>query len=175
MFNYVINNPHDRRFSCLALAALSAILLSVAFSTQYYGGFEPCFLCRIQRVPHFFVVVLGCTGFFFTTLSDKNRKRLLWLIGLCLFASSGTGFYHSGIEYGIYSGFSSCSNLATETTVETLHKKLLETELVRCNTVTISFLGLSMAVYNGLISLGAAIIATLSTKAQLKGNHDQGK
>ena len=171
MFSYTVNYLHNWRFVCLALASLSAFILFVAFSTQYYGGFEPCFLCNIQRYPHFLVVAFGFLGFFIKLL-DKQRKRLLWLIGLCLLTSSGTGFYHAGIEYGIFSGFSACSNLATETTIGALHKRLLETEMVRCSEVTVSFFGLSMAVYNGLISLGAGIIAFISTKVQLEDIYD---
>lgn len=171
MFNYMINYLRNWRFACLALASLSATLLIVALSTQYYGGFEPCFLCILQRVPHFFVVAFGSIGFL-KTLVDKHRKRLLLVIGLCLLTSSGTGFYHAGIEYGIYSGFSTCSSLATETTIESLHRRLLKTEIVRCNEVIISFFGLSMAVYNGLISLGAGILAFISIRDRPKGVYD---
>jgi len=148
----------DRRLSCGALALLSAMLLAGALGSQYLGGLEPCSLCVIQRFPHVAVIVFGWLGFK-QGLTDDHRKRLLWLIGLCLLGTAGVGFWHAGIEYGLYSGPSACTGTAAGTTVEALREQLMTAEIVRCDEIPWSLFGISMAGYNGLISFVAAITA----------------
>lgn len=158
MWYQIKNFISDKRLICGALTVTSALLLAGALLGQYIGGLEPCSLCVIQRYPHIAVIIFGWLGCK-RGLSDEQRKRLLWVIGLCLFSTSGIGFWHAGIEYGLYSGPPSCTGSIHSDSFETLRSQLLNSEIVRCNIIPWSLLGLSLAVYNGFISFMAGVLA----------------
>jgi len=158
MWNQIQNFRSDNRLICGVLSVTSALLLAGALLGQYIGGLEPCSLCVIQRYPHIAVIIFGWLGYK-RGLSDNQRKRLLWMIGLCFFSTSGTGFWHAGIEYGLYSGPPSCTGPIGGSSLETLRSQLLNAEIVRCDLIPWSLFGLSLAVYNGLISFIAGVLA----------------
>tara|TARA_Y100001935_G_C17066332_1_gene389332 strand:+ start:323 stop:619 length:297 start_codon:yes stop_codon:yes gene_type:complete len=74
--------------------------------------------------------------------------------------------YHVGVEQGIFQGPQSCSssNLSTvsEKSAEALLIDLLNTSVVRCNEVTWSFMRLSMASWNLIISIALFVGWTVS-------------
>ena len=167
MWHQIQNFISDNRLICGMLAVTSALLLGGALIGQYIGGLEPCSLCVIQRYPHIAVIIFGWLGYK-RGLSDEQRKRLLWVIGLCLFSTAGIGFWHAGIEYGLYSGPSGCTGSIDGDSVETLRSQLLNSEIVRCDLIPWSLLGLSLAVYNGGISFMAGILAFYTAQRNSK-------
>ncbi|GIR95511.1 MAG: hypothetical protein CM15mP98_04810 [Paracoccaceae bacterium] len=70
-------------------------------------------------------------------------------------------FYHVGVEQSIFQGPQSCSssNLAQigEKSAEALLNNILNTSVVRCNEISWSFIGLSMATWNLIFSIGLFI------------------
>ena len=158
MWHQIKNFIPDNRLICGVLTVTSALLLAGALVGQYVGDLEPCSLCVIQRYPHIAVIIFGWLGYK-RVLSDEQRKRLLWVIGLCLFSTAGIGFWHAGIEYGLYSGPPSCAGSTDGDSLETLRSQLLNSEIVRCDLIPWSLLGLSLAVYNGGISFMAGVLA----------------
>ncbi len=85
------------------------------------------------------------------------------------FAISGAiGVYHAGVEAKIFEGFTQCTALATTKGASTaeLLKEITHAPLVRCDEVQFRFLGISMAGWNAILSLGgAALILILNLKA----------
>jgi len=75
--------------------------------------------------------------------------------------------YHVGVEQSIFQGPQSCSSsnlsLVSEKSAETLLKEILNTSVVRCNDVIWSFMGLSMATWNLILSMALFIGWTVST------------
>jgi len=75
--------------------------------------------------------------------------------------------YHVGVEQSIFQGPQSCSSsnlsLVSEKSAETLLKEILNTSVVRCNEVIWSFMGLSMATWNLILSMALFIGWTVST------------
>ena len=69
--------------------------------------------------------------------------------------------YHAGVEQGIFQGPQSCSSsslsLVHDKSAEALLQDILNTSVVRCNEVTWSFMGLSMATWNLILSTGLFI------------------
>ena len=69
--------------------------------------------------------------------------------------------YHAGVEQGIFQGPQSCSSsslsLVHDKSAEALLQDILNTSVVRCNEVTWSFMGLSMAAWNLILSTGLFI------------------
>ncbi len=138
---------------------LPAALLAGALGSQYVGGLFPCEMCYWQRWPHGVAILLGALAF--TAPATSSRSRNLTLAAALAIAISGIiGVYHAGVETGIFEGFTTCTALATGGSTEDLLRQITQAPLVRCDQVQFSFLGLSMAGWNALISLGgvAAIL-----------------
>ena len=152
-----------------ALARLIALLLPVgllggALGSQYLGGLAPCEMCYWQRYPHAAAIILA--GLAFTGRADSPRSRGLTLLAALAIAVSGAiGVYHAGVELGIFEGLTTCTTTATGSGAELL-KEIINAPLVRCDQVQFSFIGISMAGWNAILSLGGAIvIALLARKA----------
>ncbi|HEX2804522.1 MAG TPA: disulfide bond formation protein B [Sphingomicrobium sp.] len=141
-------------------------LLGGALGSQYFGGLYPCEMCYWQRYPHGAAILLAGVALF--SPADSQRSRTLTLIAALAIAVSGAiGVYHAGVELGIFEGFTTCTSTATATSTEELLKKLMKVPLIRCDEVQWSFLGVSMAGWNAILSLsGAAAIAWLTLAAR---------
>ena len=63
------------------------------------------------------------------------------------------GAYHAGVELKIFEGVTTCAAPAAR---NRRSKTLMKVPLVRCDQVQWSFLGMSMAGWNAIISLSAA-------------------
>jgi len=148
-----------------ALARLIALLLPLAllagaFGSQYLGGLTPCEMCWWQRYPHMVAVVLAALAF--TAPADAPRSRALTLLAAAAIAVSGViGVYHAGVELKIFEGFTTCTATAKGGSTEELLRQIVATPLVRCDQVQWSFLGISMAGWNAILSLGGAALVTL--------------
>ncbi|MGF1552905.1 MAG: disulfide bond formation protein B [Paracoccaceae bacterium] len=136
----------------LLAAAGSAALLLAAFGFQLFGGLVPCELCVWQRWPHALAVGVGVLGI--TVL--WRRRRVLSGLGAGLMAVSvAIAATHVGVEQGLWASPGGCDAPAPGAkSAEDLMAEIMEAPLVRCDAVAWSFLGLSMAAWNGLASLG---------------------
>ncbi|MEO7655601.1 MAG: disulfide bond formation protein B, partial [Sphingomicrobium sp.] len=119
----------------------------------------PCEMCYWQRWPHGAAILLAALAF--TAPARSSRSRTFTLLAALGIAISGIiGIYHAGVETGIFEGFTTCTALATGGSTEDLLRQITQAPLIRCDQVQFSFLGISMAGWNGLLSLGgvAAIL-----------------
>jgi len=140
-----------------AQAALGiAVLLSV-YGSQYLGGLRPCVLCLYQRWPWWVAVglaavALGLRG------QAKWQMAAVGLASLSLLVGAGIAVFHVGVEQHWWQGLASCGGVSDmPMTVEALKAQIMSAPVVRCDEVAWSFLGLSMAGYNALISTAAGI------------------
>jgi len=163
--------PAAAALSGPALARLIALLLPLALlggalGSQYLGGLVPCEMCYWQRWPHGAAILLA--GLAFTAPSASERSRTLTLLAALAIAVSGAiGVYHAGVELGIFEGLTTCAATAGGATNAELLDQIMKTPLVRCDQVQFAFLGISMAGWNAILSLGgAAVIAWLSLKGR---------
>ena len=163
--------PASFGLSRAALGRLIALLLPLALlggalGSQYLGGLVPCEMCYWQRWPHAAAIVLA--GLAFTGPAASDRSRMLTLLAAAAIAASGAiAVYHSGVELGIFEGFTTCTSTASGATTADLLNAIMNTPLVRCDQVQFAFLGISMAGWNALLSLGgAAVIAWLMLKGR---------
>ena len=131
-------------------------LLGGALLSQYVGGLAPCEMCYWQRWPHGAAIVLAALAF--TAPAASGRSRILTALAALAMAVSGAiGVFHAGVEYGWWEGFSQCTAGGAMNLDD-----LLSAPVVRCDEVQWSLLGVSMAGWNALISLGsAALVAVL--------------
>jgi disulfide bond formation protein DsbB len=152
-----------------ALGRLIALLLPLALlggalGSQYIGGLTPCEMCWWQRYPHAAAIVLAAAAF--TAPASSGRSRLLTILaGFAIAISGAIGVYHAGVELGIFEGLTTCTTTASGSTRDELLRSIMDAPLVRCDQVQFSFLGISMAGWNAILSLGgAAVIAFLMAR-----------
>jgi disulfide bond formation protein DsbB len=159
----------DAGLSGAAVARLIALLLPVALlggalGSQYFGGLHPCEMCYWQRWPHGVAIVLAALAF--TAPAEASRARALTLLAAVAIAVSGAiGVYHAGVEAKILPGLTTCTALPKGLTAAEMLKAITHAPLVRCDEVQFRFLGISMAGWNAILSLGgAATILLLSLR-----------
>jgi disulfide bond formation protein DsbB len=141
---------------------LPLVLLGGALGSQYIGGLYPCEMCYWQRWPHGAAIVLAALAF--TGPASSSRSLNLTLLAALAIAISGAiGAYHAGVEAQIFEGFTTCTALSSGGSPADLLKQITQAPLVRCDQVQWSLLGISMAGWNAIISLGGAATILLLT------------
>ena len=147
----------------ISLGTISMSMILFALISEYVFGFTPCSLCLIQRYPHMLVAITSIWLVFFRT----HNLFMYPLNTLVMAFSIILASYHVGVEQGIFQGPQSCSSsnlsLVSEKSAETLLKEILNSSVVRCNEVIWSFMGLSMATWNVILSIALFIGWTVST------------
>jgi disulfide bond formation protein DsbB len=105
----------------------------------------------------------------FTGPAVSGRSRVLTLLAALAIAVSGAiAVYHAGVEARIFEGFTQCtSTLSKGVSTADLLKQITHAPLVRCDEVQFRFLGISLAGWNAIFSLGgAALIAILTFRGR---------
>ena len=143
---------------------LPAALLFGALGSQYLGGLYPCEMCYWQRWPHGAAIAFAVLAL--ASPLNSSRSRTFTLLAAAAIAISGAiGVYHAGVEAGIFEGFTTCTSLASGASTEELLRQITQAPIIRCDQVQFAFLGISMAGWNAILSLGgAAVIAWLTLK-----------
>ena len=141
----------------LALGAASAALILGALGFQYLGGYPPCEMCMWQRYPHFVTIAAGLGGgalLAMGLLPQNAAKPLAVLAALAIAVTGVIGVYHAGVEWHWWKGPSACTGSAFQLS-GTLN---LNAHVVSCDHAAWRLFGISMAGYNAVFSLGAAIL-----------------
>lgn len=139
-------------------AGIAAAALLGALGFEYLGGYPPCLLCHWQRYAHLVALALAVAAL---PAGGAARRLLTGASGLAFLAGAGIAGFHVGVEQGWWQGLPGCS--APDIgglSVEQLRETLMRTEVVPCDEVAWSLLGLSMAGWNLVLSAatGAAIL-----------------
>ena len=156
------------RLAALAIAIGGAATLAGAWFFQYALGIQPCPLCLEQRYAYYFAVPLALliglgAG---VGASRKVLVAAFVVIALGMLWNAGLGAYHAGVEWKFWPGPKDCAgSLGDLGTAGGLLKKLESIRVVRCDEIAWSFLGISLAGYNVLISAALAAIAWLGARA----------
>jgi disulfide bond formation protein DsbB len=149
--------------AALAATAGHGGLLGGAFVFQALG-YAPCILCIWQRWPHAAAIALGVL-----CLAGLAPRATGALAGAAALTASGLGFFHAGVEQGWWDGPSACaggaSDLGAMSGTDLLSTDIAET-VVMCTDIVWSFAGLSMAAWNGLLSLALAGLWLLALRGR---------
>ena len=138
----------------LFIAGISLFSLMMALIAQYGFNLRPCDLCMMQRVPFVLNIALGITAYF----CKAYRPHLIGLSGIAFLVNSVIAFFHSGVERKWWQGLTGCSTPDMSGSIDDILKRIQETDVVRCDEIPWSFMGLSMANYNVPFCLGLAVI-----------------
>jgi len=146
--------PTPQRLQIAIAAAGSAALLLGALAFQYLGGLAPCQLCIWQRWPHLAAVLIGVVAVTF------GARGLAVLGGLAALTSAGIGVFHVGVEQGWWAGLQSCTagSISGISASDLLNPAVDVAQVVRCDAIAWSLMGISMAGWNVIASVILAAI-----------------
>lgn len=149
------------RFWALAVFGCAALALGVAYVSELGFGLHPCEMCYWQRIPFAALLVIAPLAFFWR----GGARALLWLALAVLLASAGLGAFHAGVEWKWWEGPSACSGgMRAGMTAEEVLRFIQQAATVRCTDAAVRVLGLSMAGWNALYSLGCALLLAIGLK-----------
>ncbi len=139
----------------VVLAAAVFMILGALFF-EHVLGYQPCELCFVQRKPWYALIPVG---FALVTFAAKDNRTLLRAgLGLALvvlLVSAGLGAWHAGIEWKWWQGPASCTASGANFT---LALPDLSRRVVLCDEAPVRILGLSLAGWNAVFSLGVALL-----------------
>lgn len=141
----------------LLAATASTLLLGGALAFQFFGGLFPCEMCLWQRYPHAAVILLGLGALALHARNRAASRALTLLAALALLTTAGLALLHVGVEQKWWEGPTACSADGTVGSTTDMLKQLIATPAVRCDEIAWSLFGVSMAGYNLLLSLLAAV------------------
>jgi disulfide bond formation protein DsbB len=113
-------------------------------------------MCHWQRWGHYAALALALLSLAMRRQPDRGRS-FVWLAALGILSSGIIGAYHAGVELDIFHGLTQCTSTARGTGADLL-KDIMAAPLVRCDEVQFSFLGISMAGWNTILSIGSALV-----------------
>lgn len=154
------------RTGAALVAATVAAILAMVLVLEHGFGVEPCALCYVQRAPYWgalaVALALGAVAGRYQAAS-----RILAAVLVALFAVSlGLGVHHMGVERFWWPGPDTCSAIGPAGGLEALRAEITGRAAVRCDEVSFTLFGLSLATLNAVASLGlglfsAALLARL--------------
>lgn len=152
------------RTGCATLFTLAAAAsVGSALGFEHIGGYIPCALCLLQRIPYYVSLPVGIVAILASSLGAPSwlTRGLLVLLGLIMVVSAGLGAYHAGVEWQFWEGPAGCSgNLnAATTNAANLLDDLNAIKPPSCTEASLRVLGLSFAGWNVIASVFLAALA----------------
>jgi len=142
-----------RKTLILIAAGGSALMMLGALGFQYIGQMPPCKLCYWQRYPHVAAIVIGLIALW------RPGRQLPAAGALAALTTAAIGVYHTGVERKWWLGPESCSSQPiTGLSTDDLLSQIMTSPVVRCDEPPFVLLGLSMASWNVIASVGLALI-----------------
>ena len=155
-----------------AIAVVGAVTILGAWFFQYGLGLKPCPLCLEQRYAYYFAIPLAVMVILGDRVGAKRTVLTAALVAIALgmLWNAGLGVYHAGVEWKWWEGPQECSGAIDNLgSAGGLLKQLQSITVVRCDEAAWRFLGLSLAGYNVLISLGLAAVAAWGAAMEWRG------
>lgn len=142
----------------ILLAAVATIGGALVF--EYGFALAPCPLCLLQRKPYYVSFPVAIAALLLPERSIWTRAAL-GLLAAIFVVSAGLGVYHAGVEWGWWPGPSDCSGASPPLagSMDDFLNQLQSTRVMSCTEAAWRFLGLSLAGWNVVISLGLAAFA----------------
>ena len=125
-------------------------------------GYAPCELCLMQRWAYYAGLPLALAVALLAPRTEGLARAGLGLLVLLWLGSMVFGIYHAGVEWKWWLGPSTCGSQAGFSGgLPDLGKPV-----ILCDTAAIRILGLSLAGWNAVISLGLALLALAGLRSQ---------
>ncbi len=143
------------------ILVIAAATIAGAWYFQLVLGLQPCPMCLEQRYAYYLAIPLAALV---ALAAGRHAPRGLLICGLVILAlavlgNAVFGVYHAGVEWKFWPGPADCTGpVGNLGNAGTLLDRLDSVKVVMCDQVQWSFLGISLAGYNALISLLMAAI-----------------
>ena len=143
----------------------SICTLLIVFIAELVYGLEPCILCKYQRIPYFSVILFSSLALH---IKLADRTGTLKIISIIFIASAMLAFYHNGIEQQWWDAATSCGDTNQfPASFTSFQSQLMSKMPKRCDVIDWTLFGLSMTVYNIVLSItlgGLAFFGVLCSK-----------
>ncbi len=157
--------------------AIALVVLAVAAGTIAGAwifqsmGYIPCELCLLGRVPYYLGVPLAALTAVAAHWGRAGLARFgLALLTLVFLAGAGIALYHSGVEFHLWPGPTECTGALTGALApEDFLAQLKRVKPVRCDEPALLVFGLSLAVWEALVSVGLAALAAWGWRRAARG------
>lgn len=143
------------RAARLIALLLPAALLAGAWGSQLLGGLLPCEMCHWQRWPHYAAVAVAALSF--APLPRPVQMLFVLFAGVLIAVSGAIGVFHAGVEYHWWQGITACTAPVGQGDAMDLLNQALRRPLIRCDVPQWTLLGISLAGFNAILSLGGAV------------------
>ena len=137
---------------------ISLTVICIVLIAEFYFNLLPCKLCIYQRFPYISVIIFSLLA---VGLGFYDKQRIALFFALIFLVGSLIAFYHSGVEYGLWS-YGGCAKQALPGTLEKFHSSLAHPIPKSCNEIEWTIFSLSISIYNGVLSLALSIISLYS-------------
>ena len=166
--------PLLRHWPIFALV-ISAAMLATAHAFETFGGLAPCTLCLQQRDVYWTAMAIAAVTILATwTPARAWLSPLVAILLIGVFAAGAAiAARHAGAEWKWWPGPATCSGGGAHGVSAAALANLMHGAKVappRCDEASWRMLGLSMAGWNFLVSLG---LAALSLMAWLQGRRER--
>jgi disulfide bond formation protein DsbB len=156
----MLSNLTPRRAALLIFAvALGTIVGAWIFE---YLGYAPCELCLWQRWSYYAAIPVALLVALAAPRQPELARAGLGLLAVLWLGSMVFGVYHAGVEWKWWLGPSTCGSQAGFSG----GIPDLGAPVILCDTAAIRILGLSLAGWNAVISLGLALVAIAGLRRQ---------
>jgi len=150
-----------RAYALLA-GLTSAAMLATAHIFQRFG-YEPCDLCLRQREVYWIALPLALGGWWLQARRPELGRVIVALLVLVFLVGFGVALYHAGAEWKWWPGPETCGagGSADAAGIDALLRGETVRNL-RCDEAAWRMVGISMAGWNALVSLGLAALGLLA-------------
>ena len=149
-----------------AILATSAGALAFALISQYGFGFEPCLLCRYQRIPYWTAIALSAAAL---TVPGVDRRGVAWLVCAIFASGSVLAFYHVGVEQHWWQAGACAAQGNFPMSFEAFRDQPIASLGKSCDSIDWTLFGLSMAAYNATLSAVLALGAAYAARSMVRG------
>jgi disulfide bond formation protein DsbB len=156
----MLNSLTPQRAAWL-IFAVSLATIAGAWIFEYLG-YAPCDLCLKQRWAYYVGVPLALATALLAPGNQTIAKGGFALLALLWLGSMVFGIYHAGVEWKWWPGPSTCGTQAGFSG----GLPDLSRPVILCDTAAIRILGLSLAGWNAVVSLGLALLALAGLRNQ---------
>jgi disulfide bond formation protein DsbB len=163
-------SPSYQAGALVLLTAIAVILVALAF--EHFVGLPPCPLCLEQRYAYyagipalFAALALLAAGW------PRVSAAVFLLVAAAFLANSGLGAYHAGVEWKLWAGPDSCAGTTAPLGGggRGILDQLSTTRVIRCDEAPWHLLGISLAGWNALASLGLSAGSLSAALKALRG------
>ena len=153
----------------------SAAMLAAAHAFERFGGLPPCILCLDQREVYWVAGTVAIVGIaaHFTPLKARFDRLFFAALAATFLFGLGVAVRHVGVEYDWWEGPAACAAGRGGVTAQSMSDLLRggAIQMPSCEDALWHFLGLSMAGWNAVISLGLVVLSVMAAARRPRVAH----